>query len=428
MFLRMLTGRKLHAMADTPAVIDTPDMRRASRERLSLALIDARNHTLHLLARFENALGPDLRVPCSADTVPPLWLAGHVGWLAEYWIGRNPQRNLGPRCPTDGVRLASVEPHSDRWFDPRLVHHDARWSLDLPPTEGLRAYLLETLESTLELLEHTPDEDDALHFFRMALFTEDLRFEQLATLAQTTGVPLGFALPAGAATRPPLGLPATTWTLGWSDGSFGLDVECGDEAVTVPEFEIDAQPVTWAQYVEFIDDGGYDREELWHPQGWQWLQRQAEQDGRRGPRYVEQIGVASGAVLQALFGKPTRMGGSQFAMHATWWEADAFARWAGRRLPTEAEWEIAAMQAARRGFRWGDVREWTAGTLRPWAGWQPANWSETAELDAQRLFGSARVLRGASFATRARMKHPRARFWALPNRDDGFVGFRTCAL
>lgn len=415
-------------MPAAPVLIDSPEMRRASREQLSLALMDARNHTLQLLARFEQALGPGLPVEVSPETVPPLWLAGHVGWLAEYWIGRNPQRGLGPHCPADGVRIGSVEPQADRWFDPSLVPHGERWQLALPDAEGIKAYLLDTLETTLELLEHTPDEDDALYFYRMALFHEDLRGEELVTIAQTIGLPLGLALPEGAATRPPLALPATRWVLGWSDASFALDVERGHEPVQVPEFEIDAQPVTWGQYVEFIADGGYDRQELWQADGWRWLQREAEREGRRGPRHVEQIGVASGAVLQTVFGRPTRMGGGQFAMHASWWEADAYARWAGRRLPTEAEWEIAAHQAARRGFRWGDVREWTAGTLRPWAGHAPAAWAESAELDAQPFFSAARVLRGATFATRARMKHPRARLWALPGRDDGFVGFRTCAL
>ena len=415
-------------MATLNAVIDTPDMRRADRERLSLALMDARNYTLQLLARFEQALGPALVVPAAPDTQPPLWLAGHAAWLAEYWIARNPQRGLGPRCPADTVRIGSVEPAADRWFDPTVVTHAGRWSADLPPLEHVKAYLLDTLETTLDLLEKAREEDDALYFFRLALFHEDLRGEQLAVLAQTVGVPLGITLPPGAQPRQALVLPATRWTLGWNDGSFALDVERGTETVPVPEFEIDAQAVSWAQYVEFIDDGGYDREELWHPQGWAWLQRLAEGEGRRGPRHVEQIGVASGAVLQNLFGRPARMGGSQPVLHASWWEADAWARWAGRRLPTEAEWEIAVHAGARRGFRWGEVREWTAGTLRPWAGYQPAAWARHAELDAQGAFGTARVLRGASFATRARMKHPRARWWALPQRDDGFFGFRTCAL
>jgi gamma-glutamyl hercynylcysteine S-oxide synthase len=408
---------------------EAANYRRASRERLSLALIDARNHTLQLLARLEEGLGEDLRVPKADELVPPLWLAGHVGWLAEYWIARNPQRALGPRCPPDAVRLASIEPQADQWFDPRLAPHAQRWSLELPDAPSIKAYLLDTLETTLELLEHTADEDEALYFFRMALFHEDLRGEELVHIAQATGVPLGLTLPTGVAARTPITMPATQWTLGWSeDHAFALDIERGHEPVQVPEFEIDAQPVTWAQYVEFIADGGYDREELWHPGGWSWLQREAERDGRRGPRYVEQIGVASGAVLQTLFGKPTRMGGTQLVMHAGWWEADAYARWSGRRLPTEAEWEIAALQATRRGFRWGDVREWTAGTLRPFAGWQPDVWAPQAEMEVESVFRAARVLRGASFATRARLKHPKFRAWAFPGRDEGFVGFRTCAI
>lgn len=412
-----------------PSAIDTPGLRRASREQLSLALMDARNYTLQVLARFEDALGESLRIPVAAETVPPLWLAGHVAWLAEYWIGRNPQRALGPRCPPEGVRLASVEPRADAWFDPRLVGHEERWTLPLPDAGAIRAYLLDTLETTLELLESTPDEDDALYFFRMALFHEDLRGEELVTIAQTAGVPTGLALPPGVAARSPLVLPATRWTLGWDeDSAFALDIERGHEPVQVPEFEIDAQAVTWAQFVEFIADGGYDREELWHPRGWTWLQHEAAREGRRGPRHVEQIGVASGAVMQSVFGKPTRMGSSQVAMHVSWWEADAWARWSGRRLPTEAEWEIAALQAGRRGFRWGEVREWTAGTLRPFAGYRQDAWAPQAELDVQSLFGAARVLRGASFATRARMRHPKARAWALPERDEGFVGFRTCAV
>jgi gamma-glutamyl hercynylcysteine S-oxide synthase len=412
-----------------PAAIDRPDMRRASREALSLALMEARNHTLQLLARIEPA--PDRKLPATAPpgTVPPLWLAGHVAWLAEYWIARNPQRALGPLCPADAVRLASVEPQADAWFDPRLVPPADRWAMPLPDAAGIRAWLLDTLETTLELLEQAPDTDQGLYFFRMALFHEDWRGEDLVTLAQTLGVPLAIELPAGAATRPALLLPATRWTLGWADDAgFALDVERGHEPVAVPEFEIDAQPVTWAQYVEFIADGGYDREDLWRPEGWAWLQQEAAREGRRGPRHVEQIGVASGAVMQTVFGRPTRMGASQAVMHASWWEADAFARWAGRRLPTEAEWEIAALQAGRRGFRWGEVREWTAGTLRPFAGFRPEAWTALAELDAQPLFGRARVLRGASFATRPRMRHPRARGWALPERDEGFVGFRTCAI
>jgi formylglycine-generating enzyme required for sulfatase activity len=74
------------------------------------------------------------------------------------------------------------------------------------------------------------------------------------------------------------------------------------------------------------------------------------------------------------------------------------------------------------------VREWTAGTLRPWTGFTPDAWTATAELDGRPFFARARVQRGGSFASRTRMKNAKARWWALPERDDGFVGFRTCAL
>ena len=415
-------------MALAPVAIDAADMRSAGRERLSLALMDARNHTLQLLARFEQALGPPPRVPSAPALFPPAWLAGHSGWLAESWIARNPQRSLGPRCPADSVRLASVDPEADRFFDPRLAPREERWRMELPALGSIRAYLLDTLETTLELLEHAPEDDAGLYFFRMALFHEDLRGEDLAVLAQAAGVPLGLPLPAGGAQRAEIGMPAGRTLLGWPEEGFAPGIESGAEEAQVPAFDIDAQPVSWAQFVEFIDDGGYGRAELWHREGWDWLQAEAEHDGRRGPRYVEQIGVASGAVLQTLFGRAVRMGATQPVLHVNWWEADAWARWAGRRLPTESEWQLAALQAARRGFRWGDVREWTAGTLRPFKEYAADAWGPQAELDPQPFFGRARVLRGASFAARARTKHPRARTWALPERDDGFTGFRTCAV
>ena len=396
-----------------PASIDSPAVREGGRELLSLALMDARNHTLQLLGCFEN---------------PPLWLAGHIGWLAEYWIARNPQRGSGSECPADSMRLASIEPRADEWFDPRLAPRAERATNSLPDAGSVKAYLLETLETTLELLEAAPETEAGLHVFRMALFHEDLRGEQLAVLAQSQGVNLPLRLPEGSPPREPMALPAARWRLGGGGPGFAPAYERGTEEVDVPEFEIDAQPVSWAQFVEFIDDGGYDREELWRREGWEWLQRRAHLEGRRGPRHVEQIGVASGAVLQNLFGKPVRMGALQSAMHVAWWEADAYARWARRRLPTEVEWEIAAHAGARRGFRWGDVREWTAGTLRPWAGYRPDPWAVHADLDPQPVFGQARAMRGASFATRARMKYPKARGWGLAEDDEGFVGFRTCAI
>jgi len=406
-------------------------MRQAGREPLSLALIDARNHTLHLFGQYQRALeAGQLAVPLLATLNPPLWELGHVAWFQERWIGRNLQRARGVQCDPLQARLASIEPNADRWWDSDQVAHDTRWTLDLPNLESCRAYLLDTLESTLELLEKAGDDDDALYFYRLCLFHEDMHAEAFAYMAQTLGLSLDKPLqaaftPPPMTLREPLLVPATTWRMGSAGGAgFSFDNERAAHAISVPEFEIDAQPVTWAQYVEFVADGGYDRQELWQPEGWHWLQGLAASEGRRGPRYVEQIGVGSGAVLQTRFGQPLRMQGSQPAMHMSWWEADAWCRWAGRRLPAEVEWEVAAHTAARRGFFWGNVWEWMGTTFRPYPGFVPDPYRTYSEP----WFGTHRVLRGASFATRARMKHPKYRNFYLPERDDIFCGFRSCSL
>ena len=428
-------------------LIDSPLMRSAGKEELSLALMDARNHTLHLFAQYQEALeAKHFVVPQLGTVNPPLWELGHVGWFQEWWISRNLQRALGTRCAPDHARLASIEPNADVWWDSSRVAHNTRWALALPDVAHIRAYLLDTLESTLDLLHktgshHEKDDkndknDDGLYFYRLCLFHEDMHGEALAYTAQTLGLPLGKALqtvftPQPMTVREPLLIPAITWRMGSApDAGFAFDNERPQHAVQVPEFEIDAQPVTWAQFVEFVDDGGYDRAELWQADGWQWLQKISAEDGRRGPRYVDQIGVASGAVMQTRFGKAMRMQGVQPAMHMSWYEADAWCRWAGRRLPFEVEWEVAAHTASRRGFRWGDVWEWTGSTFNPYPdndgnrSFKPDPYTDYSAP----WFGTHKVLRGGSFATRARMKSPSYRNFYQPDRDDIFCGFRSCAL
>ncbi len=421
------------ARAACATPIDSPDMRGAGRDALSLALMDARNHTLHLMAQLESAVGTartaGVVVPMRPELNPPLWTLGHIGWFQEWWIARSLQCHRGPSADPQATRLASIEPRADPWWNPAAASHDSRWALDLPDLGQTRGYLLATLEATLDLLEKTPDEDDTLYFYRLALCHEDMRGEELIVLAQTLGLPLQLVMPGPVAPRDPMLVPAVRWTMGLGPGhGFAFDNEQPVHEVPVPEFEIDAQPVTWAQVVEFVDDGGYDRAELWHSMGWQWLQEKAadasHDGGRRGPRYVDQIGVASGAVMQTRFGKPMRMLGGQPATHVTWWEADAWCRWAGRRLPAEVEWEVAAHTALRRGWRWGDVWEWTGTTFRGYPGFEAGPWRDYS----QPFFGTHKVLRGASFATRARMKHPKFRNFCLPERDDLFCGFRSCAL
>jgi gamma-glutamyl hercynylcysteine S-oxide synthase len=416
-------------LAKTPHALDTHAIRQAGRDVLSLALMDARNHTLHTMAQFENTV-PDLRfandlsVPRIAEALPPLWLLGYVGWFQEWWIGRNTQRSLGSRCPAQPVRLASIEPRADTCWNPAMLTRSDRWVQPQPELGDIKAYLLETLESTLEMLEKTDDSDDALYFYRLALAREDQIGEQFMVIAQALGLKVQLPASPVLVHRAPLWLPATRWTMGDQAAGFAWDNEQGADEVRVPEFEIDAQPVSWLQYVEFIDDGGYDDAAHWSPKGWEWLQQLAARDGRRGPRYVDQIGVASGAVLTTRFGRTQRAAGQSSALHVTWYEAQAYASWAGRRLATEVEWEIAARKAQGMGFRWGDVWEWTANTFSPHAGFVAGPWANYSS----KSFEHCKVLRGGSFATRARMKQPTFRGFAKPQMDGGFWGFRTCAV
>lgn len=402
-------------------------MRCGSADVLSLALMDARNHTLHLTRQFE----PGVRVLGSATheadrSSPALWTLGHIGWFQERWVARHLQRHWGRFADPTAARLPSIEPYADAWWDPEQMPQSQRWALNLPNRVSINAYLLETLEATLELLEKAKSDDDALYFFRLALFHEDQAGEALITLAQTMGLPLDLRLPGPVLVQAPLTVPATRWALGVreAESGFSFDNERPAYPVQVPEFEIDAQVVTWAQFVEFVDDGGYDRPELWRPDGWAWAQENAFKESRRAPRYVDQIGVASGAVMQDRFGTPRRMLGGQPAMHVSWWEADAWCRWAGRRLPSEVEWEVAAHSVMRRHFRWGDVWEWMGTTFQPYPDFR----SDPDRSYSAPHFGTHKVLRGASFATRARMKNPKFRYFAPPGQDDIFAGFRSCAL
>ena len=410
------------SLFDVSSEARSPEVRSAGRAVLSLALIDARNATLRLLQSLEPGLQARGEPAAAALACQ---LAGHAGWFAEYWIGRNTRRAAGAACPASPTRLASIEPGADAWWEqPGDANAPALALADLPDTAATRAYLEETLDGTLELLDKANDSDDALYFYRLAVLHEDLRHEQLLRLAQAHGVALVLP-PATSATaaQPTVLLPATRWTLGAAAPGFSFDNENGPHVVEVPSFEIDAVPVSWAQYAEFVDDGGYEREALWLPDGWRWLAAREAQH-QRGPRHVEQIGAAGQTVVQQRFGRSVRVEGRAPASHLSWWEADAWARWAGRRLASEVEWEVAARHGVASGFQWGDVREWCSNSLRPWPGFVAGPWADYSVP----WFGRARVLRGASFLTPQRLRHPRFRGFALPGEDGQFAGLRTCAV
>jgi gamma-glutamyl hercynylcysteine S-oxide synthase len=381
------------------ALEDAAAMRRADRELLSLALMHARNRTLAWLTLLE-------RVPAAC------WLAGRAGWWQERWIARNVQRSRGAAADATRAPLASIEPQADAWFD---IHADGWWPLPSnaagPPPDALRAYLEETLEVTLDLLAATDDSDDALHWHRAALFEEDALVLGLAALAQQHRIDVRRLLPERVLrpAREPLWFAAQRWRLGSERGGYVPPAEQWAHDEPVPEFEIDAQPVTWQQFAQFVEDGGYDDVRWWSEDGAHWLQA----DARRTPRDVEQL--RHGVVLQR-FGQLVRAPSAEAASMLGWYEAQAWCAWAGRRLPTEVEWELAASSGASRGVSWGDAPEWVAGRARAWPG-GPA-------IDDATL----RVQRGVAWFEPRRLAHAKARRFVAPERDDCFAGFRSCAL
>jgi ergothioneine biosynthesis protein EgtB len=400
-----------------PSAAYSPEVRHAGKDVLSLALIDTRNYTLALFDAYAPLAPAEHRVPYTPILNLPLWELGHIGWFAEWWTLR-----------TRGASTATVDsllPHADSLYDSRVIPHASRWDLRLPSLAQCKQYLADTLEASLESLAALPDTDEALYFHRLVLFHEDMHAEAFHYTLQTLALAeLPVMRRATAVPRPrePLLVPAQHHTLGAEAGQgFCFDNEKWAHEVRVPEFEIDAQAVTWTQYLGFIQDGGYDDAQWWTAQGNVWREQQQAVLGRSSPLYVEQ---ARSQVMAQRFGRAVRVGLEEPVRHVTLFEAQAYARWAGRRLPTEVEWEVAATQAARRGFAWGQVFEWTSTPFRPYPGFSADPYAEYSEP----WFETHQCVRGASFATSPRLRYPQFRNYYEPHRDDIFVGFRTCAL
>ena len=365
------------------------------------ALLAARQRTLAQVDAWERALGDGLQVPLSATLNPPLWEWGHIGWFQDRWIARNRQRGLGIRCDPDHPLDASALPQADALYDSSRVAHTTRWDLALPDRDATLAYLDAVLRRTLACLDAlgTGPSHDELYFFRLVALHEEMHAEAGMYMGRAFGIPVpGTSRRAPRAPDDVLGVPAQAFRVGHDGPGFAFDNELGAHDVALPAFEIDARPVSWRRFQAFVDAGGYAQPRWWSEEGWHWRSRERTVPPAAGPAAADDP-----------------------AVHLSAHEAHAWCRWAGRRLPSEAEWECAAVTVP--GFAWGEVWEWTASAFEPYDGFAAHPYRDYSAP----WFGSRQVLRGACSATAASLAHPRYRNFFEPHRTDVFAGFRSCA-
>lgn len=393
--------------------------RTASADQLASALQDARDYTLALLDCFlEAELAEASEVPLLDTVNPPLWEFGHIAWFAEWYV----LREASSSAP-EAARRPSLLSRGDGWFDSNRVPHDARWTLPLPSAGALKTYCHEVLDRVLDKLARLEDADDAaLYPYRLVLAHEDMHGEALAVTLQT----LDLAAPprlAGVQLAPwaqgEIRFPGGTFQFGSRrDDGFVFDNEKWVHPYYVPSFTMDSTLVSNAQFRDFIDDGGYRQAQFWSAGGRRWLQQQSRERG--APRDWQRD---QGQWRGRRFGQKTLLSPSQPVRHVSLYEAQAYCAWAGRRLPTEAEWEYAAL-SAHPALRWGDLWEWTCTPFEPYPGFAADAYREYSAP----FFATHQAVRGASFVTRQRLCSPKYRNFYLPERDDLFIGFRTCGF
>jgi ergothioneine biosynthesis protein EgtB len=398
-----------------PCVAEGEAARRLSGSALAAALRDSR---ARLWACVDDLDDAHWRVPRQEGLNPIAWELAHVAWFGEFWILRGPHR-----VDADGRVHAAHEARlagPDALFDSSRLAHADRWRVELPARRDLRARLDAQLDACLAALPAGED-DAALYFHRLALFHEDMHGEALAWLRDT----LGHAPPPWADGPPPCAPPGAATllidggeaTLGRPPGraGFSFDNERPGRTVVLAPFEIDAAPLDAGRFRDFVEDDGYARPALWPGAAGTWL-------AASGRRHPERWRPAPGSPERwevRRFDRWEPLDPRRPVVHVNAHEAAAYCRWAGRRLPGAAEWELAARHA---GFAWGHrVWEWTADDFLPYPGFVPGPYRDYS----QPWFGSHRELRGGAFASAERMHHPAFRNFFLPGRADVFAGLRT---
>jgi iron(II)-dependent oxidoreductase len=381
---------------------------------------------------------------------PPIWEAGHVGWFQEYWILR---------------QLDQAEPlltHSDTIYDAFNVSYRDRWSHDFPTREQTLDYLQQVLERCIGRLSGREPDTRERYFYWLVTQHEYMHTESLCMIRQT----LGYARPKFEALetaidpafqRRDVEISGGSYLLGaHRDDSFIFDNEKYAHEVEIRPFSIANAPVTNADFLNFVEEKGYTERKYWSKRGWQWRQRAAavhplfwrKQDANWTEKYFDAE-------------YPLRP--DHPVVHINWHEAEAYCTWAGRRLPTEAEWELAASGYEKQRYPWGEtlhlpvcanldwrhqgtvpvscypagdspfgcrqmignIWEWTNSYLEPYPGFTPDPYQEYS----QPYFGRKKpVLRGGGFASRSQLVRNTWRNFFMPHRRNIVAGFRTCAL
>jgi iron(II)-dependent oxidoreductase len=422
---------------------------------------NAREHTLALVADLHEA---QFDVPYLALVNPFRWELGHIAFFYETFV----LQMLEQTAPL----LAEAE----NLYDSFKVDHEDRWSLPLPSLTHTLEYIQRVKSAVGERLEgHTPSAAET-YLYLLSVLHEDMHGEAFTYMRQTLSYPAPPLASAGVHTLPealgggPLpgdvDIPGGTFQLGAPpEHPFVFDNEKWAHPVEVVPFRMARAPVTNAEFAAFVDDGGYERRDWWSYQGWVWKTKASAHH----PLYWQQDGQGW---WRRHFDTLVLLEPHAPVVHVTWYEAEAYCNWAGRRLPTEAEWEMAAsaeptpdgtgITGRKRRYPWGDapptperanldarflgcidvgafaagdsafgcrqmagnIWEWTADAFYPFPGYLVDY--PYREYSAP-WFGYRKVLKGGAWATRSRLAYNTYRNFFPPARHDVFAGFRTCA-
>jgi gamma-glutamyl hercynylcysteine S-oxide synthase len=364
-----------------------------SKEAIADRLAEARRRTYELIEPLDDE---QLNRVYSPILSPLAWDLGHIANFEELWL----VQTIGEREPLHG--------ELGRFYDAIENPRKARGELPILRDAELRAYLADVRERTLEVLGEVDIAADAENpllregfVYELLLAHEQQHNETMLQLLQLVDgyEPLRASdTGPGAEAAPPgpetIAVEGGEYEIGAPDGGFAYDNERPRHVVELDDFEIDRTPVTNAAYIAYM-----------------------EATGAKPPLYWE--GDARSGWVCVARGRHEPVDSAQPVIHVSWEEADAYARWAGKRLPTEHEWEAAWPELEAVGQVW----EWTSSDFLPYPGFEAFPYREYSEV----FFGDEyKVLRGGSWATDPDVMRPSFRNWDLPQRRQIFAGFR-CA-